>query len=336
MKFRKFASEHANIRTSLVLSGGGAKGAYQVGAIKSFLENDICFDLIVGSSIGAMNGALLAEFILQGMNNKEIYQRLRGFWLGLNNILTFNWWGFIKNILTPVRIPSIYTNVVLRKILNQYIPDCRSFSDYTKCQLSLTGTNLNKKKLKYFDFNSTAPVIDALLASMSYPVAFPAVKINNDFYIDGGALSNAPLKEAILWGSKDVYVVFLQPLSIIEGEISEGDKEYLSAIELIEEFIELASNQLMYGDLEDVKKINGLINLINKYQYSLPKSFLKEIRELFDLRFKDKKKYIRIHEIAPDKVLDPPGLKGFCDAKGIEGIMKKGEEDTMNFFAKKV
>src|SRR5690606_7498792 len=109
-----------------------------------------------------------------------------------------------------------------------------------------------------------------IIASMSYPVAFPAVKIKNDFYIDGGVLSNAPLKEAILWGSQDVYLVFLKPLSIVEGTPSQKDKDCLSAFEVIEEFIELASNQLMYGDLENVEKINKIIELTSEYRHILP------------------------------------------------------------------
>ena len=47
-------------KTGLVLGGGGAKGSYQMGAWKAFRELDLSFDLIVGTSIGALNGALMA------------------------------------------------------------------------------------------------------------------------------------------------------------------------------------------------------------------------------------------------------------------------------------
>ncbi|MFW5981932.1 MAG: patatin-like phospholipase family protein [Halanaerobiaceae bacterium] len=329
MKFRQFGTEPANIRSSLVLSGGGAKGAYQIGVIKKFLENNTTFDLIIGSSIGAFNGALLAEFVLQGLNCREISYKLEDIWFNMVNILPLNWFGLLKNIFTPGRIPSIYDNKALKSLISKYIPGERRFSDYKVSQLSLTGTNLSKKKLEIFDFNSTTPVIDALLASMTYPVAFPPVKIINDFFIDGGVLSNAPLKEAILWGSRNVYMVFLQPLSIVEGIPKESNSDCLSIFEVIEEFIELASNQLMYGDLKNVKRINNLIKLINKYQYSLPESFLIELRKIFGLKFKERKRFIKIIEIAPDEILDPPGLKGFCYREAIKEIMKKGENDAV-------
>ncbi|MFW6030934.1 MAG: patatin-like phospholipase family protein [Halanaerobiales bacterium] len=329
MKFRQIGAKQANIRTSLVLSGGGAKGAYQIGVIKKLLKYNVTFDLIVGSSIGAFNGSLLAEFVLQGMKSREISDKLEEIWLNMINILPLNWFALLTNIFTPERIPSIYNNKVLKNLISKYIPEDRKFSDYKVSQLSLTGTNLSKKKLEIFDFNSTTPVRDALLASMTYPVAFPPVKISNDFFIDGGVLSNAPLKEAILWGSRNVYMVFLQPMSIVEGVPTKSKSDCLSIFEVIEEFIELASNHLMYGDLGNVKRINRLIKLINKYQHRLPEAFIIEVRKIFGVKFKGRKRFIKIKEIAPGDILDPPGLRGFCNRKAIKKIIKMGEEDAV-------
>ncbi|MFP4016030.1 MAG: patatin-like phospholipase family protein [Halanaerobiales bacterium] len=368
MKYRKMSIEPADINTAIVLTGGGAKGAYQVGVIKQLLKMGVNFDMVTGTSIGALNAALLSEFVQKGLSPAQIAAQLESAWLSFQNFMTLNWSGFLKNIFTLSNISSIYTNKYIKKALCQYIPTQRSFSDYTKCQLSITGTNLSRKELQIFDFNSTIPVVDAVLASMAYPVAFPAVNIEGEIVIDGGALSNAPLKEAIQWGARNIYLVFLRPLSIIkefdisniildgmkvdirnlntpadivdEGNTmlekkgifndhtSKSKKKNYSALEVIDEFLDMAVNRLMYGDLKHAEKTNQLIDLINKYQHMLPSGFIRELRHLFGLKYKGGKRVIKVTRIAPIKVLKPPGLRGFNQQKAIRDIMQQGEEDT--------
>lgn len=325
--------EPASINTALVLSGGGAKGAYQVGVIVQLMKYGIDFNLVTGSSIGAFNGALLAEFINTGLDRRSIGKKMKDVWLEVNNFISFNWSGFLCNLCNPLDIPSIFSNNMIKKTLMKYIPSSRKFSDYTVCQLSITATNLTKKKLEIFDYNSSVSVIKAVLASMAYPVGFPVVQIKDDFYIDGGALSNTPLKEAILWGSENIYIVFLTPLSLIEGDSErEEEKNSFSAVEVIEEFIELASNNLMYGDLKRAAKINRLIKLINRYENKLPDKFLMDLRNLFNLKYGEGKRVINIKKIAPRHLLIPPGLTGFDNNTAIKEIMQKGEEDALQVF----
>ncbi len=327
MKYRKYSAEPSDIHTALVLSGGGAKGAYQVGVIKQLYAMNIQFELITGTSIGALNGAMLAEFIHKGMSGRDICVRLEKAWLGFHRFLSINWSGFFKNILSPSKIPSVYTNKYIRKTLYKYIPTNRKFSDYTKCQLSVTGTNLSTNELQIYDFNSKVPVVDAVLASMSYPVAFPAVNIDGDIIIDGGALSNTPLKEAIQWGARNIYLVFLRPFKMEKGKIL-GIAEDYSALEVVGEFLDMATNRLMYGDLERAEQINQVIRLLNKYQHNLPKNFVREIRMLYGLKYKDGKRIVEIRQISPGKVLNPPGLKGFKQKNAIKDIIRRGVEDT--------
>ena len=334
MKYRKMSAvPPADINTALVLSGGGAKGAYQVGVIKQLFKMNINFDLVTGSSIGALNAALLSEFIHRGMSKEEICISLEKAWLGFHHFMSPNWLDFLKNIFSPLAISSIYTNKYVKKVIKKYIPVNRSFSDYKECQLSVTGTNLSRWNLEIFDFNSSTPVVDAVLASMSYPAAFPAVNINNDFYIDGGALSNAPLKESIQWGSRNIYMVFLRPLSMIKGKEPGTEDSKYSALEVVEEFLDMSANRLMYGDLKRAEKINQVINLLNKYQHQLPRSFVREIRQLYGLKYKEGKRVIKIVQIAPEKVLRPPGLSGFDQKEAIKEIIRRGEEDTRAVFS---
>ena len=327
LKYRKIGQEAADINTALVLSGGGARGAYQAGVIRQLLKMGISFDLLVGSSIGALNAALLAEFIYNKLDRREIAGLLEEAWYSFRNFLTLNCPGFINNLFCPFRIPSIYTNREIRRVLSYYIPAERCFSDYRECQLSVTATNLTRKCLHIFDFNSEVPVVEAVLASMAYPVAFPAIRIGGDYYVDGGALSNAPLKEAIQWGAREIYLVFLRPMEmIIRGAYDE--ESYYPALKVIEELLDLATHHLMYGDLKQAEKINKVIDLLNRYQHRLPHGFVREIQELFGLKYGRGKRVINITRIAPAVPLDPPGLRGFRNIKAIKRIMEQGEEDA--------
>lgn len=333
MKFRKAGGGRNRVRTALVLSGGGAKGAYQVGVMKELMDRGIFFDLVTGSSIGAFNGALFVEYINRGWSYKQITEMLEEVWQQVDNFLSPNWKGYLGNFLNPLWIPAIFSNEEIRKVLGKHIPGQRSFSDYTRCQLSVTGTNLDKKELRIFDFNSSVPVIDAVVASMAYPVAFPCVKIEDDSYIDGGTLDNAPLKEAILWGATRIYVVFLTPLSVIEGgEDDNGEekrREY-SIIEVIDSLIELISNNLMYGDLKRVDRVNYLIRLLKRYREQLPPAFLEEIRDLFGIKPVGEKRIVRITRISPNTVLRPPGAMGFDMSNVLSELIERGQLDTQN------
>ncbi|ACL70985.1 patatin-like phospholipase family protein [Halothermothrix orenii] len=327
------------IDTALVLSGGGAKGAYQVGVIEELLRRGIRIDLVTGSSIGAFNGALLAEFLQYGQyRSEDPVERIKEVWLNLEKVLTLNWPGFLKNIFTPWRIPSVFTNLVLRKVISDYIPETRMISDYKICQLSITGTDLNKGITRVFDYNSRIEVIKGILASMAYPAAFPSVKIGNNYYMDGGALDNTPLKEAILWGARNIYVVLLVPLKEIkEGEDQLPGKNYSAALSVLDRFIDIASSKLMYGDLQRAEEINRVLNLLDEYRGKIKPSFIWKLKKILDIKQrgkKDAKRRINIYKIAPESTLKPPGAAGFDNIKAILRLFKKGKEDTRSLLGK--
>lgn len=330
MKFRKTEGKSkAPIKSALVLSGGGAKGAYQVGVIEELLQEKVSIDLITGSSIGAFNGALLAEFINSGMSSRNIEKTLNHIWKEVKDFLKINWQGFLNNILTPLDFPSLFTNEAIAELLKNYIPENRKFKDYTRCQLSITGTNLSNYELDTFDYNSKVSVHEAVLASMAYPAALPAVDIDGDYYIDGGTLNNAPLKEAILWGAEFIYVVFLTPIATISGpDHPQEDKNKFSALDVIGDLIDLATDKLMYGDLKNANKINNLIKLLNKYRKQLPEEFFNQICKLYGLKTDTGKKILQIISIAPENFLKPPGVMGFKNSEALQNIIKKGKKDT--------
>lgn len=333
------------IKTAFVLSGGGAKGAYQVGVINKLLSYGVFPDLVTGSSIGAFNGAFIAEFINRGMDVEEVTKKLEVVWAETSDLLFFNWTGLIENILTPLNIPSVFSNRNIAKIIDKYIQTDRNFCDYKKCQLSITGTNLDQRKSEIFDFNAKIPVKKAVLASMAYPVGLPAVEIEGNNYIDGGVLDNTPLKEAILWGAEKIFVIFLTPITVIQDSFHRyiTEQDYLfsspknrsySALRVLDQLIGLATETLMYGDFKKAEKINRLLQVINLYHNELPESFLEEIQKIYNLKKDSGKRMISITKIAPDYILEPPGTIGFYNREAVKELIERGKKDMETIYEK--
>ncbi len=317
---------------ALVLSGGGARGAYQIGIIETLLEHDIRPSLVAGSSIGAFNGGLLAEALLQDDDILATFQDIsHQAWDELSEIIKFNFHGFCRTFPNIKNISSILDPSILCNVLRSNFPVDRVLSDYKDCHLFVTATNLTEKKSLIFDNMANIQVRKAILASMTFPAAFPAMKMGDDFYIDGGALNNTPLKEVILQGAKRIFVVILRPPEVFETakEYSLGDiyEQTLPAYQVLLDFYDMATAHLMYGDLKKAEKINKLIKIINKYYDSLDSEFLEELKNLFGLENYRKKKVIKIIKIYPKKELDPPGTVGFADQEAIRNLIGKGKED---------
>ncbi len=338
------ACKKNKLRTALVLSGGGAKGAYQIGVIQELLKEGIFPDFIIGSSIGAFNGALTAEFIKEGFAVDRVSKELENVWKEINNFLAIDWPVIIKNFFRPQNIPSIFSNKNIKYLLNKYIADDRKFYDYKKCNLSVTTTNLDLKISKIFDYNTEVSVKKAVLASMAYPVALPVIKIGEENHIDGGVLNNTPLKEAIMLGAEQIIVIFLTPISIIKTNSEKQIKEFFaykknfsdvkssgySALKALEELYDLATETMMYGDLKIAEKINKLLRLLYLYHDILPSEFLQELKKIYSLKKDSGKRIINIIKVAPDTILQPPGTIGFNNKCAIEDLIEKGRIDIKN------
>jgi len=82
-------------------------------------------------------------------------------------------------------------------------------------------------------------------------------------------------------------------------------------------------------DLVRSKKFLYYINfLLNKYEKELPGGFLSDIRALFNLKFGDGKRIIKIIKISPERILEPPGTMGFAQKKALQRLILEGERDA--------
>jgi NTE family protein len=204
----------------LVLQGGGALGAYQVGVYEALHDAGVEPDWVIGTSIGAINAALIA-----GNRREDRMERLNAFWRHVESPGTlvgpFDWLGMgnlMANMTTVMRgIPaffepnvaalrgtrahvgveaaSYYSTEPLRRTLGELVDFAAMQGGPTR--LTVGAVNACTGAMRYFDSRDEAICVEHVMASGALPPAFPAVRIDGQPYWDGGIYSNTPI-EAVL------------------------------------------------------------------------------------------------------------------------------------------
>ena len=225
-------------KIGLVLPGGGARAAYQVGVLKAISElisDSNPFSIISGTSAGAINASLLAS---RSQSLKEAVEVLSGVWcnfktnkvyrtettLMLKSI--FQWLLTVSSGGVLVKNPkSLLDNSPLRQLLEDTINLEGIKSNIDKGNLdafAITAASYSSKKSVTF-FQSeqndidwerflrvgvkTDILIDHLMASIALPLIFPAVKINNEYFGDGAMRQATPLSPAIRLGAEKLLII---------------------------------------------------------------------------------------------------------------------------------
>jgi NTE family protein len=201
----------------LVLQGGGALGAYQVGAYQALHEAGVEPDWVIGTSIGAINASLIA-----GNAPEHRIERLREFWRRMQHgpwaELLGAWplLGPLATNLTTIAqgIPAFFTpnlpaflglQVPLGPEAAGYYdtsPLARTLSELVDFEringrdmrLTVGAANVRTSEMRYFDSRDMDLDVRHVMASGALPPAFPAVRIDGDLYWDGGILSNTPVE----------------------------------------------------------------------------------------------------------------------------------------------
>jgi NTE family protein len=214
---RKYNGRNLPGQVVLVLQGGGALGAYQGGVYQALHEAGIEPDWIIGTSIGAINAALIA-----GNAPENRLPRLRDFWeiVEQNAIASFrgvlpdiekNWlyWmaltcgipGFFKpnppayaGCYFPLGADhaGYYSTVPLETTLGELVDF--NLINHSKIRLTVGTTHVCTSQMRYFDSRDGELDVRHIMASGALPPAFPAIRIDGELYWDGGVLSNTPME----------------------------------------------------------------------------------------------------------------------------------------------
>lgn len=189
-------TDGAASKTAFVLAGGGSFGAIQVGMLRELVAHGVRPDLVIGASVGALNGTYFCcEPTPAGV------ARLESIWCGLRRRDVFP--------LTPLRLLSALFGSAsladpdgLRALVKQHLPSRQLESTLIAMHVEATDLLTGASVLL-----SSGPVLDAILASCAIPGAFPPVRINGQYLIDGAVAGNTPVMRAVALGATRVVVL---------------------------------------------------------------------------------------------------------------------------------
>jgi NTE family protein len=189
-------------RTAFVLSGGGNLGAIQVGMLKALSERGIVPDVVLGCSVGALNGAGFAlDPTADGVRRLE-----------------HHWRTTTSHTLMPSsRIPSavqllrkgasLHSNEGLRDGLERLLGQGRTFAEL-ELPFQCVAADVEDALERWFD---DGDLVTAILASAALPAVYPPVTIDGRRYVDGGVIDNVPISRAVELGCRTIYVLQLGP-----------------------------------------------------------------------------------------------------------------------------
>ena len=207
--------EHGQI--VLVLQGGGALGAYQAGVYQAMHEAGLEPDWVIGTSIGAINASIIA-----GNTPEKRIIRLREFWRRMDRGLASDivsqvpFFGpAMANMMTaaqglrgffapnPMAFASMHlplgaeqAGLYSTKELEETLTELVDFDlvAQTKPRLTVGAANVRTSEMRYFDSRDEALSVKHVMASGALPPAFPAIRIGDELFWDGGILSNTPVE----------------------------------------------------------------------------------------------------------------------------------------------
>lgn len=183
-------------KTAFVFAGGGSLGSIQVGMLRALAANDVAPDMVVGSSVGALNAAYYAS-----APTAEGVERLANIWLGLRqeDVFPISWRTMLGLLL---RRDFLVPADGLRGLIDAYLP-YRNLED-AELPVHVVATDILSGELVVLSKGSAS---HAILASTAIPAAFPPVLLERRYLADGAITSSTPAMVAVGLGARRLIVL---------------------------------------------------------------------------------------------------------------------------------
>lgn len=227
---------------ALVLSGGGANGAYQSGAVQ-FLVGDLRlrYDIICGTSVGALNGAALAQF--GHGQESQAADFLDRMWTEISGdgSIYRKWAHGLLWHLPVLWHRSVYDTSPLAKLVRQNL---------SRERLASSGKKFRAIAVAWGAGESSAwteqdeDVVDGVLASSSFPLFFAPVRARGVEWTDGGVRDITPLGHAIALGATEVDVILCSP----KGVSKDVDRR-IGKLEQLQRLFEIMLDEIDANDV---------------------------------------------------------------------------------------
>ena len=247
-------------KRALVLSGGGIKGAFQAGAIAEVLSRGFQPDILVGTSIGALNAAFLADragrnqLANQAVDWGKVGESLEAFWrtriTGPDCIIDKKGIGRIGRDVLLKQFSGFVGIEPAKRIVREEI----KLDNVRAARLTLRVTTVNvvSGALALADLSSAA-FVDYILASSAEPMVMPLIKIGDALYADGGIREVAPVQAAIDLGADEITCIVCQAKQL-------GAKNFnpRNFFQLARRFMDIITNEIVTNDIDRLKKESAL------------------------------------------------------------------------------
>ncbi|SHG06306.1 NTE family protein [Microbulbifer donghaiensis] len=285
--------------SALVLSGGGARAAYQAGVLKALAEltpesSPHPFQIICGTSAGAVNALLLASY---PGTFKEAVERLCALWLQLtvDQIYCSSWRSLFGNMFSITRSLfnqgvgrqrplALLDNTPLRELVEEVVHfgnvqknidaghlravcvNALSYSEGESVSFFQGAENLNEwRRFRRYGVR-TQLTVDHLMASAAIPTLFSTVKIGNDYFGDGAVRQLAPISPALHLGANRVFVVGVSDnrSPVHWGKTrTKPPRHSPSMAQIAGQLFNAAFIDSLEGDLEHLDRVNLLLDSVD-------------------------------------------------------------------------
>lgn len=291
---------NSNVRTAIVLQGGGALGAYELGVLKALYEKRAGFKpaVVTGISIGAITTAVLAGAKgdpIQALDRlwrekltvlppvppafqpfvPQVFQQSLAV-MGNPGMYQLRPEYLYAPLYAPMFSTSIYDLAPLRRTLTELV-DPKKLNN-GEIRAAVGAINVETSEIKYFDNQNGGLSFKRVMASGSLPPGFPMTEINGHHFWDGGLFSNTPLEKAINYLEecepdnpdirRELIVVELFPMKAPAPRDMRG---------VIHRMMQLQYTSRLRLDRKFFRKINQVVDLIEKIHETLPED--SEIRQ---------------------------------------------------------
>ena len=184
--------------TAFVLGGGGVLGAVEVGMLRALLERDIIPDLVLGTSVGALNGAMVAR-----QPEVAVVDRLTELWAATAQSRQVYGDRPLRTVRRAVSTGThIYSSSPLRRRLQEEFGDTR-FEDLP-VRFGVCAASIERAAEHWF---TSGPIVPAILASAAVPGLLPPAEIDGEHFLDGGLVNSIPVGRAVELGATRVFVL---------------------------------------------------------------------------------------------------------------------------------
>ncbi len=276
----------------LILTGGGARGAYQAGVLKAISEQfpgfDYPFPVICGSSAGALNAVGLGG---GGRIFRHSVESLENLWLGLSSdkVYRSDYWNLAKNLGQfakgfvsgdGIDVPgSMFNNTPLRQLLKGEADFGQLTTNIRKHDIQAVSVTCcgyrSGQSVSFFQGEDhldgwrsgnrvgvkTKLTLDHLMASSAIPTIFPPVKIHREYFGDGVARNMAPLSPAVNLGANRILVIGVSA-NLTNRHIRKESKKEPRLPSILEHVINGMFIDVVEKDIEKVAVINSLLQRV--------------------------------------------------------------------------